>query len=485
MHPTVPTDYFSIASALAAASEDSNSSHNNSKKQKKSMVLSRNGFLGLPTVTPSNSSRKSSQHEQKQVRSIRILLRPGRHVVEESLVVDSVDETVTVALETIQLPENRFYSPRLAFFEQQQVQSSPSLSTMLRRRSNNSSGKALRQMMMQGCRSVRGAVDGMDRPLEREIESIPVTTAAEQEEENDNNIIGHHAFYDSIRISNDGGGSSSNSRNHPASMHRAQSVSSVMIRQRQHYSHPPPAYPTRARLMMKTRSLDEPILRVRRGHLQLCRVDLEHASYGTNIWNGNAAVHIEPPKPVRNQQPQSFVDTIRRPSAELANVSVSSKTGRGVVCLDGGMVALKDSMVFDCAATGLYVGGRGSEASMERSDIVRNGIGNSQWYSFDRVSPGHSGVYLEQGTASIRESNISGNTLTGISAIAHGNAVLKLEHSALVANGHVNLEHPPPGTIAFRESHIANNNYLSTVGRPTLRSNLELPTRTRLRTSIG
>lgn len=227
--------------------------------------------------------------------------------------------------------------------------------------------------------------------------------------------------------------------------------------------------------------MNEPVVRVKQGHFHLEGVDVQHASQGVDIWNGNACVQIQPPLGPDNEPLQ----VVPKPTANLVNVAISSKSGRGVVCLDGGQVDVKDCMIYDCAATGLYVGGPGSQADIQQTDVIRNGIGSRLPPSrMPRVTSGHSGVYLEQGLAKISECNISSNYLTGISAVSFEKAFLHLSKTDLVANGQGNLEVPPPGTLSYDKSEIANDNNMASVGRPCLRSNLELPARARARASF-
>ena len=125
--------------------------------------------------------------------------------------------------------------------------------------------------------------------------------------------------------------------------------------------------------------------------------------------------------------------------------------------------------VHDCAATGIYVGGPGSRANIEATDVVRNGNGNTR--ARRGIPRGHSGVYLEQGNARIFDCNISNNSLTGISAVSPDNAILNLEETDLVQNGTFQLEMPPLGSIARRES-ITQDNRLAAFGLTRARSGL-------------
>ncbi len=189
------------------------------------------------------------------------------------------------------------------------------------------------------------------------------------------------------------------------------------------------------------------------------------SSFPSDIWNGNAAVQIQP---LMDEHDQPLM-VLPAPTAILDHVEISSASGRGIVNIDGGHVTITNCYVHDCAATGIYVGGPGSRATIERTDVVRNGNGNTQHRR--GIARGHSGVYLEQGHASIVDCNISQNSLTGISAISPENAVLTLEGSDLVANGTFQLEMPAIGTASHRNSVTTNNN-LASAGIPRLRSGL-------------
>ncbi len=157
------------------------------------------------------------------------------------------------------------------------------------------------------------------------------------------------------------------------------------------------------------------------------------------------------------------------PTAIIENVAISSATGRGIVNIDGGHVTIRNCYVHDCAATGIYVGGPDSRAHIERTDVMRNGNGNTTLRR--GIARGHSGVYLEQGHANIVDCNISLNCLTGISAVSPDNAILNLEQSELVSNGSFQLEMPAVGTPAHSRSNTINN-IMSAIGLPRSRSGL-------------
>ena len=210
--------------------------------------------------------------------------------------------------------------------------------------------------------------------------------------------------------------------------------------------------PSRATLHLRSRHAhDQPVFRVVQGMLVLKHLDIRHASRGMDIWNGNAAIQIQPP--VQENQ-QSIARSVHPfPSGILEDIRVTSYTGRGIVTIDGGAVIIRNSQIVDCAATGVYVGGPGSVARLEQTDVVHNGLGN---VSSRRggIARGHSGLYLEQGLAVLRNCNVSMNTLTGISAISPDNAFLHLHQTDLVRNGTNQLEMPPPGTNAFDQSTL-------------------------------
>eukprot|EP00934_Nitzschia_sp_Nitz4_P001034 Nitzschia sp. Nitz4//scaffold69_size99277//56415//58111//NITZ4_004634-RA/size99277-augustus-gene-0.4-mRNA-1//1//CDS//3329556718//1034//frame0 len=220
----------------------------------------------------------------------------------------------------------------------------------------------------------------------------------------------------------------------------------------------------RAVLVMRTQRADEPIVRVQQGCVVLRNLELQHCAYGTDIWNGNAAVQIQPPNGLESRS-----TAVPPSSTTLEFVDICSHSGRGVVNIDGGHLTIKNCAIHDCAATGLYVGGAGSKATVERTDVIRNGRGNRRHRR--GIGRGHSGVYLEQGNASIVDCNISGNSLTGISAVSPENAVLYLEESDLVSNGAPQLELPSIGSFSHRNSTARNNN-MASIGLPRPRSGL-------------
>lgn len=224
----------------------------------------------------------------------------------------------------------------------------------------------------------------------------------------------------------------------------------------------------RAELIFKTRKQNRPLIHVQKGLLRLNNIDLVHYSVGTDIWSGNSTVHLQPQFNVEGRiLPVASPDI--PPTAVLNRVDITSQSGRGIVSIDGGKCIVKKSRVHHCAATGLYVGGAGSEAIIEQSDIVCNGNGNA--LSPRGIARGHSGLYVEQGYARVQDSNVSNNSLTGISAISLDNAMLHVENSDLIGNGTLQLELPPEGSRSFSRS-INRNNVSRSRGNPRLRSGL-------------
>ena len=217
---------------------------------------------------------------------------------------------------------------------------------------------------------------------------------------------------------------------------------------------PPTA--VRASLISRTRRLNEPLIRVRQGTVKLVNLNVAHNANGVDIWNGNAAIQIQPPI---GPDDTPFL-SVPQPRAILDHVDVCSKSGRGIVTIDGGSTRIASSYIHDCAATGIYVGGAGSSAVIRRTDVLRNGNGNRM--ARRGVQRGHSGIYLEQGRAVIRDCNVSQNSLTGISAVSQENAVLELSESDLVANGAQQLEMPPNGSLSRRRSLTRDNNMAAT-----------------------
>ena len=173
----------------------------------------------------------------------------------------------------------------------------------------------------------------------------------------------------------------------------------------------------------------------------------------------------------RNGRPMIVEPPSIIPTTNLSDCDIMSLSGRGVVVIDGAISSIHNCNVHTCAATGIYVGGAGSLANMTQTDVVENGTGNTRTiHSNERrrgVARGHSGVYVENGLATLRNCNISGNTLTGISAVSTDEARLHIEDSDIRANLTDQMELPSPtsGRSINRNNTIASVG----VGRPRSR----------------
>jgi hypothetical protein len=209
-----------------------------------------------------------------------------------------------------------------------------------------------------------------------------------------------------------------------------------------------------ATILLKTGKRNSPIFHIRQGRMKLSNLSLIHYCRGTDIWNGNSAVQIQPRLDERHQPviptPPQLV-----PTAYIENSKIMSLSGRGVVCIDGSRATVRNCYVHRCAATGIYIGGSGSEASIYHTDIINNGIGNTR--NRNGIARGHSGVYLEQGTALVDDCSISRNALTGLSAVSVDNAFLNIRNSELVGNATLQLEMPREDSVSFRNSTSTSN----------------------------
>jgi Right handed beta helix region len=372
--PCVPIDYSSIPKAMSVAME--------------------------PAPPLRSRGRLAPPKPPQQVRSVRILLRPGTYCLRQALEIQALPGVVVI-METMELPPNLFRPP-------------PRHSHPVR---------TTEAIMEQPLPPLSGdAPSTKRRPSFRRLFSCHRQESLEETdlEETDFTTTEDWRLLDA----------------------------------------PPPPH---AILVLRSRRPNEPVVRVRQGFLHLRRLAVQHSSPGMDIWNGNAAVQIQPPLG-EDDRP---LEVYPRPTVILQRTHVSSLTGRGIVNIDGGRVVLQRCAVTDCAATGVYIGG-GSDALLQRTDVMRNGVGNRVRRGIAR---GHSGIYLEQGTARIQQSNVSNNTLTGISVVSPDHAFLTLEESSLVNNGTYQLELPPVGTLS-RQRTQTRDNQLAVRGEAVWRSGL-------------
>uniref|UniRef100_A0A7S2EU66 F-box domain-containing protein n=1 Tax=Ditylum brightwellii TaxID=49249 RepID=A0A7S2EU66_9STRA len=383
-NPCVPIDYDSVETAFDS-------------------ICQGNSILGTTVL---DSPGAPPRHYREQRRSGRVLLRPGKYVVREALIVHTVG-AAEVTIESIDEPA---LPPPPTVEEDKQT--SPKRSA---------SGSSLMELL--ACRSSSAVATDIDTSIAsgNTFQNTDVTTQ------------------------------------------------------------PTRSPPRRATIILRTRSHNEPIIRVRQGKLNLNRVQLIHNCSGTDIWNGNSAVQVQPAFDAHDN-PIRAVPPSLQPTAIVKGCDITSFSGRGIVNIDGGKSTISDCYIHDCAATGVYVGGQGSLATIERTDVLENGNGNQR--SRRGIARGHSGIYLEQGTAFIRDSNISNNSLTGISAISTDNAALHVEDSDLVANGSIQLELPPIGSIS-RERSTSRNNRMQREGEGRFRSGLISDSAADIANSIG
>lgn len=343
---------------------------------------------------------------QEQSKSIRILLRPGTHVLREAITIQA-QEGVDIAIETC---KGTTFAP---VYSSQDQQNDASKKCLKKRRL----ARKLRSSM--NCRSVQDSRDVV--------------------------LPDHYSHLEEPRAGTE-----------PVSTTKPAVNGSV------------------ATLVLKTNRPNEPLVRVQQGNLHLSNIYLLHNCLGMDIWNGNACIQIQPPKnssTTNNDIPTITTRLVRRPQVWMDSVDVVSHSGRGIVNIDGGFSSIQNCHVHDCAATGIYVGGPGTQAIITKTDVLNNGNGNVRARGGGTrgvVGRGHSGVYLEQGKAVIRDCNISRNSLTGISAVSLHNTLLDLESSDLVANGTAQLEMPRGGT----SRDLERNNRLAAIGLLRSRSGL-------------
>lgn len=227
-----------------------------------------------------------------------------------------------------------------------------------------------------------------------------------------------------------------------------------------------------ASLLLQTRRRNKPLVHIATGKVTLRRLRLGHYCGGFNLWNGNAAVQIQPlpPPPAEDQEHEPVPDMSRLPTATFHEVEVISHSGRGVVINDGGSIAISHSYIHDCAATGIYVGSNQCDLTMDHSDVISNGHGNQLAASVRAtgVSRGHSGFYLENGNATLTECNITNNSSCGIS-VSSPTSRLTMSYTDVVANGHSNQVEAATGS---QQWGIKNN--IARTGLVKVRSRLGL-----------
>jgi len=171
-------------------------------------------------------------------------------------------------------------------------------------------------------------------------------------------------------------------------------------------------------------------------------IRFEHSSAGCDIWTGNCGVMVSGPGT----------------RVRVSNCKITSDTGRGLVVSTQATLELTNSTIVDCAATGLYVGDRGTRASVSCCNVVRNGFGSTGRAGGEPPVPnGHSGVYVESSMCWIEDTLLAGNSLTGLSVVRSG--FVNISCSDILENGQAE-------PILVEDAHDAQNrlNGMETLG---------------------
>lgn len=219
---------------------------------------------------------------------------------------------------------------------------------------------------------------------------------------------------------------------------------------------------------------NKPLFRLTHGTLILQNVQLYHHTMGMDLLNGNCAIHVHS---TTGSEP---------PRLSLTRCVVTSRTGRGIVVTggqgaEGGIVDMYDSSIMNCAATGLYIGSYGTQATLENCDLVHNGTGCE-----GGIPAGHSGICLECGHVKVRNCNISWNTASGVFLIrsplderdnedasigesVSAMPILHLEDSDVMRN-----RLHPIHTQFTHTMYVENRNRISHEGFPRFRSSFRI-----------
>jgi len=453
-NPLVPIDYDALEDAFNVNSYDGTESG----------YRDDGGRSGLDA----NNARPTVPEHR---RSVRVLLRPGKYIVRESLVVHAIGDKL-VTIETVEVPHrvnNHNNACSVASYGQC-LEQNLWLEDALMAEYDNShrveqlglqgGGRGEQMVSSSSGRRLALTPSGLSRRASslRNLLSCRSSAGSDVVDNSTNGGVDQDSTSSMPNLQGYGPDGDAPLTGRGGSSGRYSYSSG-------RFDRPPPK---RAVIVLKTRKHNEPIVRVRQGTVRLHNIDLIHNASGTDIWNGNAAVQVQPPFDEQDN-PLTVVPPSMQPTAILDKVNIMSVSGRGVVNIDGGFASINDCYIHNCAATGIYVGGPGSVANVARTDVVHNGNGNER--SRRGIARGHSGVYLEQGVATLRDCNVSNNSLTGISAVSSDNAALTVEETDLMSNGSIQLEMPPLGSASHRRS-VSRNNSVSAGGRGRSRSGL-------------
>lgn len=134
-----------------------------------------------------------------------------------------------------------------------------------------------------------------------------------------------------------------------------------------------------------------------------------------------------------------FAFGLTRSKLILERAEITSTSSRGVVATRGAHVCIVDSLIHNCAATGIYGAGRSTRLVIQKCDVLYNGIGNRRTKGIPR---GYSGRYIEESKAMIHDCNVCCNTSSGITIINDTAADVKMTHTDLLSNGSKSVEFP-------------------------------------------
>ena len=440
-NPLVPVDYDTIQRAMYKADVCAMDAEDGSNRH--------------PTVP---------QHQ----RSLLVLLKPKTYVLKEALVVHALGRA-EVTIETVDGPSEQMVLRKRTLESSElggriigggldsdvAAEAIGAAGRLDRSASATSSGSAKRRLRdLLSCRSTSGVGSiGHGSDLDTIGAFDPSSTSDDLSNSSSSALYYHH--YHAVRSRTE---SLPNLPQDPAFYHDGSC---------------PKYAKRRAVLVLKTKKANEPIARVRQGTLRLKHVDCVHNANGTDIWNGNAAVQVQPPLDEAGEFTVETAPPNRTATAYIDSCDITSLSGRGLVTIDGGRATVTNSHVHHCAATGIYIGGPSSRAIIRGTDVVQNGYGNKR-NTRRGITRGHSGVYLEQGTANLRDCNVSNNALTGISAVSADNALLDVRDTDLMSNETMQLEMPPAGSRSYRRS-ISRDNRIVQEGTSRSRSGLVPP----------
>ena len=97
---------------------------------------------------------------------------------------------------------------------------------------------------------------------------------------------------------------------------------------------------------------NKPAIHINGVRVEMRAIKVIHDCLGKDIWNGNTAVQVE-----------GVMSHL-----VMRSCDVTGRSGRGIVASRGAAMSVVDTCVHDSAATGVYVGGNGSQVGICRHD---------------------------------------------------------------------------------------------------------------------